>query len=110
MGKTARAREQAGLPDHLLWKGKRYQTVPMLSEGRDDCRRGNITKNMRPEHGARLLAIVPGGDVGDDLMFGCASIPGESFYHKRGMGRSMRNKTVMLLQCFYRIHDIDNKT
>jgi hypothetical protein len=39
-------------PNGIIWEGKTYQVIEMLSAWTDFRRRGRMAQNMRPEHAA----------------------------------------------------------
>lgn len=44
--------KKPGCPDAFIWGDTTYRIVEMLSEWHDYRRRGNMERNMRPEHAA----------------------------------------------------------
>lgn len=39
-------------PDRFIWRGKTYPVIALLGEWTDYRRRGQMARNMRPEHAA----------------------------------------------------------
>lgn len=44
--------KRQGCPDSLIWQGRSFRVVELLSEWHDYGRRGRMATNMRPEHAA----------------------------------------------------------
>jgi hypothetical protein len=44
--------KKTGCPDGFTWRAKEYKIIALLGEWHDYRRRGNMARNMRPEHAA----------------------------------------------------------
>ena len=44
-------------PDRVIWRGNTYQVKEEISEWREFSRKGNMAKNMKPEHAAHASKV-----------------------------------------------------
>jgi hypothetical protein len=61
--KTPQYEKMPPCPDGFRWQGEDYRVIELLNEWRDFSRKGEIARNMQPQH-ARRASVVGSWGVG----------------------------------------------